>query len=585
MAIKSDFYTSRRKFLTAFAALGVSTGLMHNQMLFGEVFGSNKNIDRKLTPNFTSTEISIETIKEAEKLIGLSFTTEERKVLLEDLKGNLSNYSSLRSFNLDYTVFPTTQFIPKQITIDQGNDSLSTNNYSPTVTKLPKSNEEIAYLTISQLAYLIKNRKLTSTRLTKIYLDRLKKLNKILFFTVTLTEELALAQARYADLEISRGKYRGPLHGIPYGLKDLFAVKGYKTTWGVESLKNQEFDHDATIYKKLTEAGAILVAKLAMGSLASGEKWFGGTTRTPWHPDYPSGGSSSGPASATVSGCVGFSIGTETNGSMVSPCNECGVTGLRPTFGRVSRFGSMPISWSFDKITPICRSVEDCALVLEAISGPDKKDLSTINSRFKWNSKNKIKHLRIGYHTKFFEKELMGNPTSPEGIKYRKSLRDKSKTVLNFFNNQGINLIPIDFDIQSEGAGIMLETEASAAFDEMTRTKWGGNLPDSKWPQVFNRYRFMPAVEYLRAAQIRTKLVEDIQKAMQDVDLFIEITWANNWTTNLTGNPIVVVPIGFMNKWPVTITFVGKHFQEQELLSVAKYYQEHTGHHNKHPSL
>ena len=504
---------------------------------------------------------------------------------MKGLLENLDAFNNLREKEIDYNVIPSMVFnpVPPGKTFSKQQKPVK---FSAVEVKTPKNIEDAAFYSVLQLARLIRTHRVTSTQLTKMYLSRLKRYNSTLKFVINFTEELALEQAKRADEEIQAGEYRGLLHGIPYGVKDLFSVKGYKTTWGAEPFKDRIIDMDATVVKKLEQAGAVLLAKLSTGRMGNGDHWFGGTTKNPWNPEYSSGGSSAGPASATAAGCAAFAIGTEANGSMLYPCTECGVTGLRPTFGRVSRYGVMPVSWSFDKVTPICRTVEDCAVVFNAIYGPDSKDNTIIDLPFNWNPNIDIKKLRIGYYTRYFEKELPGNPKEEWLIKYLTALREESKKVLDFFRKQGIKLIPLDFQIPHAGEGFILGTEAAAANDQLCRGNLDDLIKDSKLPDYFRRYRFVPAVEYIQATRYRSILVRKMNQALKDVDVYIEITWSNNWTTNVTGHPIVVVPCGFIDGWrPVSITFVGNLFGETETLAAAKAFQDATDFHLQHPKL
>ena len=529
--------------------------------------------------------ITIETIRDAENIIGIELTDDERRDILEGLRENLEGYAKIRERELGEADFPSAMFNPLpagfQIPVER-----KPFQYSTVSVQAPSRLEDVCYHSVLQLGSLVRSRQITSLELTKMYLGRLKKYDSKLKFVVNLTEELALKQAAKADAEIAEGNYRGPLHGIPYGIKDLFSVRGYPTTWGAKPFKDRIIDTDASVVRNLENAGAVLVAKLATGTLASGDEWFGGTTRNPWKTSRPSGGSSAGPASSTVAGCVAFSIGTETNGSMVSPCNECGVTGLRPTFGRVSRYGAMTVSWSFDKVTPICRTAEDCAIVLNAIQGPDGIDNSVLDVPFNWNPELDISKLRIGYHTRFFKKELMNNPKSGSELQYRKGERTAYKRVLNFLEGQGCDLVPLDFEIDHSKEGIMMLVEAAAAHDEFTRGNLDDLVENQKWPNYHRRYRFVPAVEYLQAARYRSRVINQMHQAMKDIDLYVEITWSNNWSTNETGHPIVVVPCGHLDGWrPLTVTLVGKLFGEAELLAIAKVFQDATDHHLKRPGL
>jgi Asp-tRNA(Asn)/Glu-tRNA(Gln) amidotransferase A subunit family amidase len=529
--------------------------------------------------------ITIDTIKAAEKIFGIELTDDERHDVIEGLRKNLEGYAKIREKKLDEADFPSTMFNPLPAGFKPPVERKPF-RLSSVLVQAPNRLEDICYLSVLELGSLLSSRQITSLELTRMYLSRLKKYDSKLKFVVNLTEDLALKQATKADLEIAGGNYCGPLHGIPYGIKDLFSVKDYPTTWGAKPFKDRIIDNNASVVRKLEKAGAVLVAKLSTGELASGEEWFGGKTRNPWKTSRPSGGSSAGPASATVAGCVAFSIGTESNGSMVSPCNECGVTGLRPTFGRVSRYGAMTTSWSFDKVTPICRTAEDCALVLNAIQGPDGVDNSVLDVPFNWDSNLDISKLRIGYHTKYFEKELLNNPSSGSEFKYRTSERSAAKKMLSFIESQGCELIPLDFEIDHSEEGIMMLVEAAAAHDEFSRSNLDDLIEDQKWPNYYRRYRFVPAVEYLQAARYRSRVINQMHEAMKDIDLYVEITWSNNWSTNESGHPIVVVPCGHLDGWrPATVTLVGKLFGEAEILAVAKTFQDATDYHLKRPTL
>jgi len=411
-----------------------------------------------------------------------------------------------------------------------------------------------------------------------MYLNRLKKYGPRLECVITLTEDLALAQAKRADEEIASGKYRGPLQGIPYGAKDLLSTRGIKTTWGSVPFKDQLIDQDATVIQRLENAGAVLVAKLSMGELAWGDVWFGGTTKNPWNLKQGSSGSSAGSASATSAGLVGFAIGTETWGSIVSPSTRCGVTGLRPTYGRVSRKGAMALSWSMDKIGPICRTVEDCALVFHAIEGPDGYDQTLYNLPFNYDPDIDLKNLRIGFLKNDFD-----------SVKENKANDDSSLAVLQ---SLGARLTPIRLpEFPTNDLSIILSAEAGAAFDDLTRSGKDDLLVrqiKDAWPNAFRLSRFIPAVEYIQANRIRYLLIQEMQKLLQGVDLYIAPSFQgdNLLLTNLTGHPCVVLPNGFSKEGtPTSITFIGRLFDEARLLAVAKKYQDATGFHLRHPRL
>jgi len=556
----------RRDFLLALAALGMSSTVAPGGLM--------KQDDGT---------ISIDTLKAAEKIVGIELSDKEREEILEGIKHNRAVYDAFRKQQIDYFQFPSLTFnpVPPGMRFDIEKKKPI---FSDVPMEWPRQVEDLAFCSVLQLAELLRTRKTTSMELTKMYLSRLKRYDERLQFVVTLTEDLALRQAKKADLEIGAGNYTGLLHGIPYGIKDLYAVKGYPTTWGTRLFKDRVIDLDATVVKRLEAAGAVLVAKLTTGTLASGAKWFGGETKSPWTLGF-SGGSSAGPASAVAAGCVAFSIGTETNGSMVSPCDACGVTGFRPTFGRVSRYGCMPVSWSFDKVTPIARTVEDCAAVFNEIYGPDPYDNSVVDLPFNWDAGFDIRNLRLGYHSTYFEKAARGIPLGDfkSVFEYNKEF---VKKVLAWFTDHGFSLIPLDIQLPHIGEGIMMEVEAAAAFDDFTRGLTDDLVEDQKWPTYHRIHRFVPAVEYLQAARYRSLLIQKMHDILKDVDVYVEITWSTNWSTNVTGLPIIIVPCGFTSRGePMSVTFVGKLYQEDKLLAVAKAYQDATGHHLKHPKL
>jgi len=532
--------------------------------------------------NDENNSITIETLQAAENVADINLTNRERKEILDRVKSNTKTYKNFREQHMSYYSYPSMVFnpVPPGVKLDREEKPIV---FSEVKIKRPANIEDLAFYSLLQLAELLRTQQITSLELTELYLSRLKKYDKELKFVVTLTEDLAIKQAKKADKEISSGNYKGLLHGIPYGIKDLFSVKGYKTTWGTWVFEERIIDIDATVVQKLEEAGAVLVAKLSTGELASGEKWYGGRTKSPWTLKS-SGGSSAGPASAVAAGCVAFSIGTETNGSMVSPVDVCGVTGLRPTFGRVSRYGCMPVSWSFDKVTPIARTVEDCAAVFSIIQGQDSYDNSVVDLPFNWDANYDIKDLKIGYHSTFFDKDGKGIEQDEEQKSWFKSRKTYIKEVFEFFEKKGFELIPLDIQLPHQGEGIMMLVEASAAFDEFTRGTTDDQVEDQKWPNYHRAHRFVPAVEYLQAARYRTLMIQEMHEIMKDVDVYIEMTWSTNWSTNVTGLPIVVVPCGFhKNGQATSVTFVGKPFQEAKLMAVAKAFQDGTVYHLEKP--
>jgi len=512
----------------------------------------------------------------AEKIIGLELTQMERDSMLQDLVENLQSYLKLRAVEIPDAVPPALQFnpIPAGTKLETAQRKFVASRARRLA--VPAGLEELAFWPVRDLAELIRTKKVTSTQLTKMYIERLKKYGPRLECVITLTEERALERAGLADEEIAKGKYRGLLHGIPYGAKDLLAVKGYRTTWGAMPFKDQVIDEDATVVKKLDEAGAVLVAKLTMGALAWGDVWYGGMTRNPWNLEEGSSGSSAGSASATAAGLVAFAIGTETWGSIVSPSTRCGTTGLRPTYGRVSRTGAMALSWSMDKIGPICRTVEDCAIVFDAIRGSDGIDQTLVDAPFNYDPRVDFKKLRIGYLKRLFEEDY-DNKTNDAATLAK--LRDL-----------GAELVPIDLpDYPVEALAFILSAEAAAAFDELTRSRRDSLMvrqTRDAWPNVFRASRFIPAVEYIQANRLRHLIIQDMGKLGVDVYLSPSFGGNNLLLTNLTGHPCVVLPNGFDEKGsPTSVTFMGRLFGEATLLAVAKAYQDATEFHLKHPSL
>jgi len=517
-------------------------------------------------------------ISSAEKLIGLSFTDAKRDSMLDALKDQLTSYQNLRKVNLPNNIPPaiTLNPLPAGMKFSTERKRFVASPAGKVV--VPSNVEDLAFSSVGQLAELVKSRKVTSEQLTRMYLGRLKKYGPKLECVITLTESLAIQQARTADREIAAGKYRGPLHGIPFGVKDLLSTRGYKTTWGALPFKEQMIDEDATVVKRLEEAGAVLVAKLSMGELAMDEYWYGGMTRNPWNYKEGSSGSSAGSAAATSAGLVPFAIGTETWGSIVSPSTVCGTTGLRPTYGRVSRNGAMALAWSMDKIGPICRTVEDCAIVFNAIYGPDGKDQMLYDFPFNYNPKINLRSLKIGYLKNDFD-----------SVKTNRANNDSALAVLR---RLGASLIPVTLpNLPISDLAIIVSAEAGAQFDDLTRNGKDELLArqiKDAWPNVFRASRFIPAVEYIQANRVRYLAIQQMAALMSKVDIIVAPPFEgdNSLLTNLTGHPCVVVPNGFSKEGtPTSITFLGKLFDEATLLAVAKQYQDATDFHLKHPKL
>lgn len=517
--------------------------------------------------------------KDIESIYDLLFTQAERDSMAQGLKNNQRSIEALHQYPLANSTPMSLWFNPLpsgfvketvQKPIDWG---------LPKNVALSASKEELAFYPVYKLATLIKSKKITSTELTRLYIDRIKKYGDTLQCVVSLLEERAMNQARIADEEIARGKYRGPLHGIPYGIKDLLAVEGTRTTWGAAPYRDQEINTTATVVKKLEEAGAVLIVKLSMGALAMGDIWYGGVTKNPWNLKQGSSGSSAGSASATAAGLVAFSIGTETLGSIVSPSTRCGASGLRPTYGVVSRHGAMALSWSMDKIGPICRSALDCALVFETIRGEDGVDKSVSSSTFNYSAKTDIKKLKVAYLKTLFDVDY---PTKANDLK-----------ALEVIRALGVEPVAIELPVSIPVGSIrlMLAAEAAAAFDDLTRSNRDSLLTNQSrgaWPNIFRTARFTPAVDYINASRARNELIQAYHQATKEYDVIISPSFGGTQllTTNLTGHPCVVVPNGFTESGsPTSISFLGKLYGEAAALLVARAYQEATEWEDNHPSL
>ena len=556
---------------------------MQLNKLFMRILFTTLLLSFSLLVSAQDTSIQKKDLISASKLFDFSFTTKEIDTLYSDVIDNLANYKAMHRLPLANSVplsmwqtpvVPGMHFNTVQKPIPWKLDN---------TVQLPTNKNDLAFYTLEQLASLIKNKKISSLALTQFFIDRIKKWGDTLQCVISIQEDIAYAEAKKADAELAQGKYRGLLHGIPYGLKDLFAVKGTKTTWGAAPYQNQIIEEDAFVYTKLRDAGAVLVAKFTLGALAMGDYWYGGRTKNPWNLNYGSSGSSAGSTSATVAGLVPFAIGTETWGSIVSPSTTCGATGLRPTFGSISRSGAMALSYSLDKVGPICRSAADAAIVFNYIHGTDGKDGSAVNMPFNYTPNKDIKKLKIGYAKNYFDK-----------------IKDTSRNefkVLEEFKKLGVQLIPVNFpDSGVYNFNIMdvvIGVECAAQFDEMTRM----NIDDiltrqtkNDWPNSFRTARFVPAVEYINAQRHRYTLMQKVNEVMQQYDVIICPSRGDgnqSAITNLTGNPVVCVPTGFdkRSNLPTGISFVGNLYDEATILSIAQAYQKATNWDETHPTL
>jgi Asp-tRNA(Asn)/Glu-tRNA(Gln) amidotransferase A subunit family amidase len=631
----------RRGFLAACSRAGIVSPLLPGilytlAMQAQDAAGTDQSSPPKITP---------EMIDQASALAGVGpFTAEQKQMMLEDLVDNDGSYKAIRKLQLPNSVAPAYVFHPRP--------PAGTAISNPNCEKLPRASgeeilqiaddgdfkpltapariEDLAFASAQELAGLLRARKITSLALTQMYLERLKRYDAKLRFVITLTEERALAQAKAADAEIAAGKYRGSLHGIPWGAKDLLAVKGYPTTWGAGGFEHQVIDEDATVVQRLDAAGAVLIAKLTLGALAMGDVWFGGRTRNPWNTEQGSSGSSAGPASAVAAGCVPFAIGSETLGSISSPCTRCGVTGLRPTFGFVPRTGAMALSWTMDKLGPIARNAGDCALILNAICGPDGKDPSVAAVSFHWDNTLDWRSLRIGYFKSEFDPlpPLKLHEPAPEETAAQKAEREKRNAeqtasharrvydqrydlaALDKLRSMGVTLMPVDLPKLPYGAmAPLLTAEAAAAFDDLTRSGRDSQLSaqgPEDWPNLFRVSRFYPAVEYIQANRARTLAVEQVSALFKQVDIIVTPTpGAQLVATNLTGHPALIVPNGLRGSdaprppkiddgdnddiggpgTPVSLTFLAGHYQDARLAAFGMAYQQATGFHKLQPKV
>lgn len=526
----------------------------------------------------------------AQELVGLGLPPAERESARPLVVRNRENYELIRRVNIPSETEPAFSFRPPR---PNGNGSTRANGVRSTATPLPTrahlrarpaSLEDVAFESIATLASLIASRRVSSTELTTMYIERLKRHDPTLHCVVTLTEELALAQAAEADAEIRAGKYRGPLHGIPYGIKDLFAAKGVLTTWGAKPYESQVFGYDSTVVARLREAGAVLVAKLSTGELAVGDLWFRARTRNPWNTERGSSGSSAGPASATSAGLVAFAIGTETGGSIVSPASACGVVGLRPTYGRISRYGCMTLRWTLDKVGPLTRSIGDAAIVLEALHGPDGKDETVADVPFRLSRSRDVRGLRIG----FVASEIHGGEN--EDRQAAAARRPFYEAAIETYRKAGATLVPITYpELPASAIYAILNAEAGAMFDELVRTGAINELAD-KGPNgranQLRASRFIPAVEYIRAQRVRTLLVQKVNALFETVDVILAPSQSDSVTmTNLTGHPAVVLPAGFVDEMPIALMLTGKLWDEATVLRAARAFESASDWHKRHPAI
>jgi Asp-tRNA(Asn)/Glu-tRNA(Gln) amidotransferase A subunit family amidase len=587
-----DSATTRRRFISYFASVGLSSTLLPG-VLWAQVQDAK------------AARITDAMLKDALAVAGLDFTDEQRQLMLTGVNQNLTRYADLRQIAIDSNLAPPLYYSPlvPGTRLDRAVKPFRAS--APPALRRPGNLEDVAFWPLAHLAHLLKTRQVTSVELTRMYLDRLSRFNATLNFVVTYTDQLAMTQAQQADREIAAGKYRGPLHGMPWGCKDIIAVPGFPTQWGSGAFKGQVIDTEATVVRLLREAGAVMLAKLTTGELASGDQWFGGRTNSPWDPTEGSSGSSAGPASATAAGCVAFGIGTETSGSILSPSTICGVTGLRPTFGRVSRYGAMTLSWTQDRLGPLCRTVEDCALVFRAIARTDEQDLSVIDLPFNWDADLDVRKLRVGYLAPAFQ----------EPLRHADWKRNDAQ-VLETVKALGITAEP--FELPSTPVGVtagILGAESGASFDAFIRSGRDQQMTNKTRANGMRQSRVVPAVEYLQAQRVRAMIMRQFAAAVSKFDVYIapyidmragaggsgraggsdaappatpppSAIRDHFQVANLCGYPAVSVPNGFTAEGrPTSITFLGRLYAEAEMLAVARAYQERAGFHLKHPRL
>jgi Asp-tRNA(Asn)/Glu-tRNA(Gln) amidotransferase A subunit family amidase len=628
---------TRRRFLATCSAAGLGGTLIPGALLTLATQAEAQRTATALETKEAPAKITPAMIDAAAIIAGIEVTDDQKKMMMDGLNSQRDDVVMIRDLHLPNSVAPAFVFdpVPSGMVLETEKKPLKMSP-APDVKALAGAvsagiagdSDRLAFSTVRELAELLRTKKVTSVELTTMYLARLRKYDARLHFVITLTEERAMQQAAAADAEIAGGKARGPLHGIPWGGKDLLAVKGYRTTWGAGGFEEQKFDYDAEVVKRLDAAGAVLIAKLSMGALAQGDLWFGARTRNPWNPRQGSSGSSAGSASATSAGCVGFSIGTETLGSISSPSTRCGVTGLRPSFGMVPRTGAMALTWTMDKIGPICRSVEDCALVLAAIYGQDSHDLSVQPAAFNWDARFDWKKLRVGYFKSAFDPQPpFEMPKAPEAdserdaynlrvarmkLSYEQRAYDAlyNTAALDKLKSMGVNLIPAEMPKFPFGAIVpVLEAEAAAAFDDLTRSgrdKLLNGQSPGDWPNQFRVARFYSAVDYIQAMRARTLAIAEMAKLFSTFDVIVTPSQGVQLSaTNLTGQPAVIVPNGIRGDdapkprsdedgsldnqggpgTPVSLTFLGALYTDAHVAALARAYQDATDFHRVHPRL
>jgi Asp-tRNA(Asn)/Glu-tRNA(Gln) amidotransferase A subunit family amidase len=604
---------TRRRFMTHFAGIGLGATLAPG-ILWARM--QDQQAER----------ITLDMVTDALKLAGIEATEEERRNMVNGANQALARYEAIRELDIPNDVSPPFHFSAVVPGIEVNKTRRPFRLSGAPQVRRPANLEELAFLPVRHLAELIRTKKVSSLELTEMYLARLHRYNGALNNVVTFLDDVGRAQAKQADAEIAAGKYRGPLHGIPWGAKDIISVKGYKTTWGTASLKDQVLDYDASVVEMLRDAGAVLIAKLTTGELASGDNWFGGQTKSPWDPAVGSSGSSAGPSSATAAGCVAFAIGTETSGSILSPSARCGLAGLRPTFGRISRYGVMALSWTQDRLGPICRYAEDCAIVMQAIARPDGRDMSVSDAPFNWDAQMDVRKLRVGIIQESFD-----------GLSNADAKRNALQ-LLDVLKGLGVStFVPMTIPVFNTNVAA-LGIESAAYFDHMARA---GKLTGTRGSR--KAAWLTPAVEYLQQQRVRMMMMMKLEEATRGLDVYLVASNNTGGTptppgrgrgrgtdpadpaaaeegrgrggeagrggrgqgrgggrgggapagpaqrhstmANLACYPAINVPDGFAaNGQPTNVTFFARPFGETELLALAKAYQDAAGFHLRKPA-
>jgi Asp-tRNA(Asn)/Glu-tRNA(Gln) amidotransferase A subunit family amidase len=617
---------NRRQLLAVCGSAGIASSLFPGALL-GILYAQGSQVQTAEHDEYPT--ITPEMLDAAAAVAGIQLTPEQRTMMLDGVKEQREGLKQIRALKLKPSLAPAMVFDPRpeHFTMPAPPSQQMRMSPAPDISGIGSDEERIAFATVRELGEMLRQRKITSVDLTKLYLARLRRYDPRLHFVVTYTEDRALKQAATADRELAAGKYRGPLHGVPWGAKDLLSVAGYPTTWGARGMEQQNFDEDATVVKRLDDAGAVLVAKFSLGALAMGDLWFGGRTRNPWNPKQGSSGSSAGSSSAVSAGCVGFAIGSETLGSISSPTTRCGVTGLRPSFGLVPRTGAMPLSWSMDKLGPITRCVEDCALVLQTIHGADGLDKAVReDARFTWDAQFDWKKLRIGYNAAAFERmpdsALKQRPKDEDVEATKAWMSEKAALAMRQYDNRferaaldvlkrmGVKLISVKMpDMPWGSMTAVLEAEGAASFDELTRSGADAKLngqEKSDWPNTFRVARMYSAVDYVQAQRARSMGIAAMAEVFRTVDVIATPSSGTQLRiTNLTGHPAVIVPNGVRGDdapapfstedgsadnvggpgTPVSLTFVGGLYDDARLAAFARAYQQASGFERLHPAI